>query len=1191
MQLFNGLNMWILSSYKINNEENHGENPSIETYENSKNEQLNKIKNEIKELTDGKNTDNDKIEIQWILTTEFVNYLNSNKDVAIALNDAVKKIDYNNLDDDNKKAVDNLKKFLEPIVNKSFSDTYKISEIKNIEPPSNNEKGEFASWVDKAPDWLDSAVKKLLDDIGTKFSNYESILNGENNKDIKTTLEKVKMVLDNPVEKNVKFLQKVIYDNLDDGNKNKFLLENKNKKNYNENDKFDWKFWKHMVEWTQKWLNIIEDNLKRLKDAQDVISESEKNNLLWKVKPDIQADASSDPKNWFNDLPKWTEVKFKDDGEKQKLNTVWDNTEIKLIVTTNGVSEEISVKVKVVEKVQATPTTPETTKTSTTPVWPLEITRDGQDEQHLVATDNVAKKFNSPLYCLGVWPEVNPEKNDKIDNSGDREYLMKINDGSYIVKLDQNGNLKPLAINYKSGVEVLLKDNPSCIAYLKNKVQGLPGNPDIVWYPPMQDYIIKSYNKALTIEPMILDGEWVSKDISQCLAFENLSNFLRWNWNIYDLEFKNNNPDLKLETDGLYVRVKKWAKLRDGTKSGKWQKIYLEEFWIRPDDVEALKKFIKYNNHEDWNDNWDKKSKNKWYVKIDFPNVSAQVAVSAPASDSSNSSASNLNNSVVSSNDLYSSWVAQSVVEGGSVDQSGVKLNEVVVMSTIFKPKNPIIWVGAWENEWDIGSKKDVNFDGLWKFESGKFTFDANVIWNDGKMSIDEKFYDKVNIEGWIFVGWDKKAFTWEWYYLWDIIRDKNNSGENNIKYLYYGGYKDWLRSWQWTRVFENGAKYEWEWKEWKEEWIWKYTYTNGDTYEWAFVDGKFEWNWTFTFKESWITVDWEFKDNKLVSWNVTLNWQYYQVERDEKWLKIITKWENYGKYIDLAKWSIKSVSVVDDVKWDKKVDNASIDATSPVNKSRIDYANDAMFWDLGVNIELGTKWWTNGAGAEIPLNDEVQKDKEINELDLSKYENFNWNIDLSQLTTLTKDQAKILATTSWTLNLDWLKSIDSDIAQELIKHGWLLSLNWIESLSKEVADKFNNHGWTLSFDWIKKFDVWVSDFIWTSEWWLSLAGLEEISDDDARNLWKHVGVMIHEFDSLNNTITLSSLKHLTPNQAKLLWNFEWEVQLTWLKELDNQVAEALAKSKLSQIYFDNQEFDTMVRKINPWKIPNYIDL
>ena len=71
--------------------------------------------------------------------------MNSNKDVAIALNDAVKKIDYNNLDDDNKKAVDNLKKFLEPIVNKSFSDTYKISEIKNIEPPSNNEKGEFAS--------------------------------------------------------------------------------------------------------------------------------------------------------------------------------------------------------------------------------------------------------------------------------------------------------------------------------------------------------------------------------------------------------------------------------------------------------------------------------------------------------------------------------------------------------------------------------------------------------------------------------------------------------------------------------------------------------------------------------------------------------------------------------------------------------------------------------------------------------------------------------------------------------------------------------------------------------------------------------------------------------------------------------------------------------------------------------------
>jgi hypothetical protein len=31
---------------------------------------------------------------------------------------------------------------------------------------------------------------------------------------------------------------------------------------------------------------------------------------------------------------------------------------------------------------------------------------------------------------------------------------------------------------------------------------------------------------------------------------------------------------------------------------------------------EVLKKFIKYNNGEHWDDNWDKKKKNKHFIKI-----------------------------------------------------------------------------------------------------------------------------------------------------------------------------------------------------------------------------------------------------------------------------------------------------------------------------------------------------------------------------------------------------------------------------------------------------------------------------------------------------------------------------------------------------------------------------------------------
>ena len=103
MQLFNGLNMWIIKFYglKFDSPEAWWVGNWNETYENSKNEQLIKIKNEIAELTDWENKDNDKIEIKWMLTTEFANYLKWNKAVADALNNAVQEIEYDKLDTDN----------------------------------------------------------------------------------------------------------------------------------------------------------------------------------------------------------------------------------------------------------------------------------------------------------------------------------------------------------------------------------------------------------------------------------------------------------------------------------------------------------------------------------------------------------------------------------------------------------------------------------------------------------------------------------------------------------------------------------------------------------------------------------------------------------------------------------------------------------------------------------------------------------------------------------------------------------------------------------------------------------------------------------------------------------------------------------------------------------------------------------
>jgi hypothetical protein len=92
---------------------------------------------------------------------------------------------------------------------------------------------------------------------------------------------------------------------------------------------------------------------------------------------------------------------------------------------------------------------------------------------------------------------------------------------------------------------------------------------------------------------------------------------------IDDIKFYNDDPDLELRDDWLYVRVKrksnrtydeKWKVV----KMWAWHKVPLERFWLNFANVDknVLKEFIKYNNGEHWRDNWDKKKANKYYKKI-----------------------------------------------------------------------------------------------------------------------------------------------------------------------------------------------------------------------------------------------------------------------------------------------------------------------------------------------------------------------------------------------------------------------------------------------------------------------------------------------------------------------------------------------------------------------------------------------
>jgi hypothetical protein len=80
----------------------------------------------------------------------------------------------------------------------------------------------------------------------------------------------------------------------------------------------------------------------------------------------------------------------------------------------------------------------------------------------------------------------------------------------------------------------LLKNLQSCCDYLQAKSVNLPGSPKISWNDSEKDYVITSFGESMTIEPMTIDGGWISQDLSKCLLLLNFTNMLTGASGIHD---------------------------------------------------------------------------------------------------------------------------------------------------------------------------------------------------------------------------------------------------------------------------------------------------------------------------------------------------------------------------------------------------------------------------------------------------------------------------------------------------------------------------------------------------------------------------------------------------------------------------------------------------------------------------------
>ena len=411
-------------------------------------------------------------------------------------------------------------------------------------------RAEEPTWVGELKSGVNTIIGKIEE---SKFKDKEELVT------MKTSLENIQKILENPTDANVQILQSYIYENLDEDKKEEF--RNKNKF---DGTNFDWKFWVSTKSGLDDLLTKMDDYIKSLEnqEQQDQQEQQEQQDQQEQQEQQDQQDQPIDttPLNIGND--KYLVMKDSSDLAK-KTGLDWVTFYSTIIDSTSNVD------------------------------W--------------------------------NWNEEQPQLSENTNvKDGDNEYYVKFPsnpDATYRVKV-ANWELCPIAteisdkLNYKdwSDVEtqVLLKNNESCVRYLENKLpDSIKNDVTIRWNSESQDYVLDSFWWELTIEPMTIAWDWISKKednnpdyLMKSLAFLNLTNYIRSEWKSRG----KNNPDVNKE-----LKIK-WIKDKQN-----WNKLYIdrERFWLENATSKELSRYKKYNNHEKWDDDWDKKKENRFYKKID----------------------------------------------------------------------------------------------------------------------------------------------------------------------------------------------------------------------------------------------------------------------------------------------------------------------------------------------------------------------------------------------------------------------------------------------------------------------------------------------------------------------------------------------------------------------------------------------
>ena len=593
--------------------------------EQQKKDGIDAIQREINELEDT-DTGNDKVELNWILTSNFAE--NLKQEDAKNMLDAISGYLDTLGDKEKPEWLDSLIKFLEPIANKFDFDFTGMTQVEDggFEDIDSNKffnRNVICNKELKENESL-SKIEQTLKNTRDLLESYSNILN--KNKNIKVLLEGIQNTLLNPTTENVQMLQKIIHQNLSETEREQFEKDNSYK-----NGKFDWKFGKTTLEHTDKIISQLSEQLRKLQDAQNVMEEHDKEESLNKVEP--KSNISLEKwwtiddaiKSWLEGLPNGATVSISQ-RDRDALGNPWEHGII-LTVKLWDKTRDISVNVTVVDNTdngspEGENSSPESGSTDNN-TEPLNF----DNNQFLVMND---PRLNSiwlawaTFYAISAFNDETPWEWQPWKTmeapSGEYECYLKLSnkpDDLYKIKVDEYWNLCPIATKIdlrlkNMSTEVLFSNNGSCIKYLENKIpEWLDPRPTIERSENSKDYVLKSYWNSLTIEPMTVAWKWVSKDLWRSLALLNLTNYIKDIWKDYwDKE-----PDIDFDSfNNLWIMwLKKPWKLFKVNKKVEW---FPGSFGLNGITDWERMRFQRYNNKERWNDDWDAKWDNKIYTKI-----------------------------------------------------------------------------------------------------------------------------------------------------------------------------------------------------------------------------------------------------------------------------------------------------------------------------------------------------------------------------------------------------------------------------------------------------------------------------------------------------------------------------------------------------------------------------------------------